>query len=104
MNSSAVVPFNFQTHEVRTVVIDDTPHWVAKDVCEVLGYKDTVNAVKQHCRGVVKHHPIVDALGRTQEARIIAEPDLYRLIAHSHLPAAQEFEAWIFEEVLPTIR
>ena len=99
-----LVKFEFQGKGIRTVVIDGNPYWVAKDIAEVLGYKDTVNAVKQHCRGVVKRHPIVDALGRTQEAHVIGEPDLYRLIAHSNLPAAVEFEKWIFEEVLPQIR
>lgn len=102
--SKELTTFNFQNHEVRTVVIDDTPYWVAKDVAEVLGYANTNKAVNDHCRGVTKRYPIVDALGRTQEARVIGESDLYRLIAHSNLPAAVEFEAWIFEEVLPAIR
>ena len=76
----------------------------AKDVATVLGYADTVNAIKQHCRGVAFHHPIVDSLGRTQKARFIGEGDMYRLIAHSKLPSAVEFEKWIFEEVLPSLR
>ena len=96
--------FVFNSVKIRTAIIDGEPWFVAKDVCDVLGYKDTVNAIKQHCRGVAKHHPITDALGRKQEARLIAEPDLYRLIVGSRLPTAQKFEAWIFEEVLPTIR
>lgn len=99
-----VFSFNGQG-QVRTIVdIDGNSLFCGKDVCDILGYKDTVNAIKQHCRGVVFHHPIVDSLGRTQEARFLTEPDLYRLIAGSQLPAAQAFEAWIFEEVLPTIR
>lgn len=53
---------------------------------------------------MVKHHPIVDSLGRSQSARFITEPDLYRLITHSKLPEAEKFEAWVFEEVLPSIR
>lgn len=96
--------FKFNSVKIRTAIIDGEPWFVAKDVCDVLGYKDTVNAVKQHCRGVAKHHPIIDALGRKQEVRLIAEPDLYRLIVGSRLPAAQEFETWIFEKVLPTLR
>lgn len=75
-----------------------------KDVATALGYKDTNNAMKQHCRGVVKRHPITDSLGRTQLAAFIAEPDLYRLVTHSHLPNAEKFERWVFEEVLPAIR
>jgi prophage antirepressor-like protein len=102
--ADALQIFSFEAHEVRTVEIDGATWWVGKDVCEVLGYKDTVNAIKQHCRGVVKHHPIVDSLGRNQEVRIIAEPDLFRLIAGSRLPEANRFEAWIYEEVLPSIR
>lgn len=77
-----------------------TPVFCAKDVATVLGYADTVNAIKQHCREVAFHHPIVDSLGRTQKARFIGEGDMYRLIAHSKLPSAVEFEKWIFEEVL----
>ena len=48
-----------------------TPVFCAKDVATVLGYADTVNAIKQHCRGVAFHHPIVDSLGRAQQARFI---------------------------------
>jgi prophage antirepressor-like protein len=69
-----------------------------------LGYKDTSKAIKQHCRGGAKHHPIVDSLGREQEVRIINEGDVFRLIVSSRLPQAQLFEKWLFEEVLPQIR
>lgn len=98
--------FNFNGHSIRTVTLPNgEPGFVGKDVCEVLGYTDTVNALKQHCRGgVVIHHPILDSLGRTQQARILTEPDLYRLIIGSKLPAAEAFERWVFEEVLPSIR
>lgn len=102
--STNLVSFSFEENNVRTVVVDDTPYWVGKDVCLVLGYADTINAIKLHCKGVAKYHPIVDTLGRPQEARIISEPDLLRLIIGSRLPAAEKFERWVFEEVLPTIR
>lgn len=103
-NSVAVVPFQFQNTAIRTVTLDGEHWFVAKDVAVALGYKDPSMAMRSHCRGVSKLHPILDALGRTQEVRIIREPDLYRLIVGSTLPAAQEFEAWVFEEVLPTLR
>lgn len=102
--SSTVIPFNFDSHEVRVVSVDGEPWFVARDVATVLGYADTTNAIKQHCRGVAKHHPIVDSLGRTQQARVISEADVLRLIVSSKLPAAQQFERWVFEEVLPEIR
>lgn len=46
----------------------------------------------------------LETAGGTQKARFITEPDVYRLITHSKLPNAQRFEAWVFEEVLPSIR
>lgn len=89
--------------EIRTIEIDGKPYFVGADVAKALGYKDTVNALKQHCRGVVKHH-LTDSLGRNQEASFITEGDLYRLIMKSKLPSAEKFEAWVMDEVLPTIR
>jgi prophage antirepressor-like protein len=105
MTMSAIIPFQFDDQAVRTVVADNGEVWfVGKDVAVVLGYADTVNALKQHCRGVVKRHPIVDSLGRQQETRIISEPDLFRLVVNSKLPTAERFERWVFEDVLPSIR
>lgn len=89
---------------VRTIEQDGKVMFCGKDVATALGYKDTTNALKQHCRGVANHHPIVDQLGREQQARFITEGDLYRLVASSKLPSAQQFESWVFDEVLPSIR
>lgn len=95
--------FSFEGAQIRSVVIDGEPWFVGKDVCRVLGYADTVNAMKQHCKGVVKRHPLRTA-GGMQEVRILSEPDVMRLICGSKLPAAERFEQWVFEEVLPAIR
>jgi len=51
----------------------------------------------------VKYRPL-QTKGGLQETRIINEPDLFRLIVNSQLPAAEQFEKWVFEEVLPAIR
>jgi len=75
-----------------------------KDVAAILGYSDTINAIKQHCKGVAKHHPITDRMGRSQEMRVITEPDVYRLVFGSKLETAERFQDWVFNEVLPTIR
>ena len=100
-----IINFTYENTSVRTITSEDgTPLFCGKDVATILGYKDATNALKLHCRGVVKHYPIVDSLGRTQEARFITEPDLYRLITRSKLPEAEKFERWVFEEVLPSIR
>lgn len=97
--------FSFNKSQVRVVVGEDGEPWfVARDVATVLGYSNTNDAILRHCRGVVKHDAIVDSLGRPQEARIIAESDVMRLVVHSKLPGAEAFEKWIFEEALPSIR
>ncbi|MCX7658179.1 MAG: phage antirepressor KilAC domain-containing protein [Oscillospiraceae bacterium] len=91
--------------EIRTVEENGKFLFCGSDVAKALGYVDTVNALKQHCKqdGVVFHH-ITDNLGRTQQAKFINEGNLYRLIAKSQLPEAEQFERWIFDEVLPSIR
>ena len=97
--------FNFQDHTVRVVLDDDNqPMFVAKDIATILGYADTSRAINVHCGGAVILRPISDSLGRSQEMRVIYEPDLYRLIFGSKLPSAQQFQNWVFEEVLPSIR
>lgn len=97
--------FNFQDHTVRVVLDDNNqPMFVAKDIATILGYADTRKAINTHCDGEVILRPISDSLGRSQEMRVIYEPDLYRLIFGSKLPSAKQFQNWVFEEVLPSIR
>lgn len=96
---------NEEFGNIRTVEEDGKIYFCGKDVALSLGYKDSINALKSHCRkdGVVIRH-LTDNLGRMREAKFIDEGNLYRLITHSKLPTAEKFEAWIFDEVLPEIR
>lgn len=87
---------------VRTITENGRTLFCAKDIANALGYKDTTNAIKQHCRGVVKRH-LIDGLGRKQETNFIYEGDIYRLAAKSQIPGADEFERWIFDEVLVSV-
>jgi len=104
-NNNNITPFNFDSKTIRVVTDENgDPLFVGKDVCDALGYKNHNDAMNDHCRGVAKRYPILDSLGRKQETRVLLEPDVYRLVAKSELPEAQKFEAWFFEEVLPTIR
>jgi len=97
--------FNFRKAQVRVITESDgTPWFVGKDVCDVLEYTNASKAMGDHCRGVTKRYPILDSLGRTQEARVLSEGDTLRLIVSSEMPAAQEFESWIFDDLLPTLR
>lgn len=99
-----IVPFQFGENSVRVIADDNGETWfVGKDVCEVLGYRNVSDAMTRHCKGVVKRYPL-STPGGTQDIRVLAEPDVLRLIIGSRLPAAEAFERWVFEEVLPTIR
>ena len=76
-----------------------------KDVAAALGYSNTKDAIKRHCRWGVKHDlPHPQSPSKTIEMTFIPESDVYRLVAHSRLPSAEKFESWVFDEVLPSIR
>ena len=96
---------NEEFGSVRTIEENGRVMFCGKDVALALGYSDTNNAIKTHCKkdGVVIHH-LIDSMGRKQGAKFISECNLYRLISHSRLPYAEKFESWIFDDVLPTIR
>lgn len=96
---------NSEFGELGVLEIGGKPYFPAKAAAKILGYKDTTNAIKQHCRWVVKHHlPHPQNPSKTIEMNFIPEGDLYRLITHSKLPGAERFEKWVFDEVLPSIR
>ena len=89
---------------VRTITENGRTLFCAKDIANALGYKDTTNAIKQHCRWVVKRHlPHPQSPDKTIEMTFIPEGDVYRLAAKSQIPGADEFERWIFDEVLVSI-
>ena len=88
--------------EIRTVTIDGKPYFVATDVATALGYVNPRKAVNDHCKGVTKRDTPTSS--GVQQMSYINEGDLYRLIMKSKLPAAEKFESWVVDEVLPTIR
>jgi anti-repressor protein len=77
----------------------------ATDVATALGYSNVNDAVIKHCKkDGVAFCEVIDSMGRKQQAKFVSEGNLYRLIASSHLPSAEKFESWIFDDVIPTIR
>lgn len=102
--TSEIANYDFHGSAVRIHTGGETVEYCARDIAATLGYTNTSKAISDHCRGVTNRYPIVDSLGRTQEATFISEGDVYRLIVSSQLPAAVEFEHWLFDEVLPSIR
>ena len=91
--------------EVRTMVINDEPWFVGKDVAEMLGYRLARKALYDHVEEDDKKGvPIQNPLGGKQEMTIINESGLYSLILSSKLPQAKDFKRWVTSEVLPQIR
>ncbi|EMK8975572.1 TPA: phage antirepressor, partial [Enterococcus faecium] len=95
--------FNFEQNEVRTILVNDEPYFVGKDVADVLGYSNPQKAIRDH----------VDLEDKTQNDSftvngtavvLINESGLYSLILKSKLPSAKKFKRWVTSEVLPTIR
>lgn len=95
--------FNFEKQEVRTILIENEPHFVANDVARTLGYVNPSDATNKHCKKSIKTWGS-DSLGRRQEFKVIPESDVYRLVFRSKLPEAERFEDWVMSEVLPSIR
>ncbi|MGM0316918.1 MULTISPECIES: phage antirepressor [Enterococcus] len=103
--------FNFEQNEARTVLANDEPYFVGKDVATALGFKDSNNALKQHVEnedkiiGCQNTTPsFKDKLGRNQYPTLINESGVYDLIFGSNLPSAKKFKRWVTSEVLPAIR
>lgn len=96
--------FNFNNLPVRTVLVNDEPWFVGKDVADILGYSNSRKALRDHVddedKGVTKS----DTLGGNQNITIINESGLYSLILKSKKPQAKPFKRWVTQEVLPTIR
>lgn len=91
--------------EVRTIIENEQVLFCAKDVASALGYSNTRYAIQKHCkRGVSQNATHPQSPDKTIEMIFIPESDVYRLIVKSKLPQAEEFEKWLFEEVLPSIR
>ena len=95
---------NDEFGEVRTIVINEQPFLMLKDVCSILGLTNS-SKVKERLKedGVTTSY-VIDRLGRKQEAKFINESNLYRLIFQSRKPEAEKFSDWVTSEVLPAIR
>lgn len=93
---------NSEFGELGVLEIEGKPWFPATACARKLGYSNPQKAIRDHCKGV--NEMVAPTNGGTQAMRYIPEGDLYRLIVHSRLPSAERFEAWVFDEVLPTIR
>lgn len=96
--------FNFENHEVRSLLLNNEPWFVGKDVAEVLGYERADNAIRNHIDKEDKLMHQISASGQNRNMTIINESGLYSLILSSKLPSAKKFKRWVTSEVLPALR
>ncbi|HGZ8917371.1 TPA: phage antirepressor [Staphylococcus aureus] len=96
---------NSQFGDLEILTIEGKQWFPAINVAETLGYTNPRKAIRDHAkeRGVTIRS-VIDSLGRNQNKKFIDEGNLYRLISRSKLPQAEQFEEWVFDDVLPAIR
>lgn len=96
--------FNFERLPVRTLEVDGEPYFVGKDVADILGYKRTADAIREHVDEEDKGVGKIQTRGGKQPVTLINESGLYALIFSSKLESAKRFKRWVTSEVLPTLR
>lgn len=97
--------FNFENNQVRTLLINDEPWFVGKDVAEILGYSNPRDALSKHVDSEDKNSvAIYDGNKGNPNLTIINESGVYALVFSSKLQSAKKFKHWVTSEVLPTLR
>lgn len=105
MEAKVTVFNNEEFGDVRTIMIDNEPWFVGRDVAIALGYAKPLNALSTHVeKDDSLKRGITDSLGRNQETILINESGVYSLIFGSKLESAIKFKNWVTKEVLPCIR
>lgn len=97
--------------KIRTIVEDGKTMFCGSDAASALGYASPDGAIRRHCRYPLKQRVWVQTgmkadgnpAMRETEMTFITDGDLCRLAAKSELPGANEFESWIFDEVIPSV-
>ncbi|HCT3168057.1 TPA: ORF6C domain-containing protein [Staphylococcus aureus] len=96
--------FNFEELPVRTLEVDGEPHFIGKDVADILGYTNSRKALSDHVDEEDKLTSRIVTAGQNRNVTIINESGLYSLIFSSKLENAKRFKRWVTSEVLPTLR
>jgi prophage antirepressor-like protein len=100
--------FDFNGHGVRIITNENNQvFFVAKDICEVLGYSNTSKAISDNCKNegiTTSYIPHPQSETKQIEVTVINEANLYRLVMRSNKKEAIDFQDWVCDEVLPSIR
>ena len=101
--SNTLQVFNFEKKDIRIVMKDGEPWWVAKDVCDVLDLSNPSESLKALDEDELTSETLRSG-GQGREMRLISESGVYTLVMRSNKPEAKRFRKWVTSEVLPTIR
>lgn len=97
--------FEFKGAALRALTnMAGEPWFVLKDCMSILDLGNPTETVKMFDDDEFSTTEVIDSIGRRQQAYIISEPGLYRLVMRSRKPEAKEFQRWVTHEVLPQIR
>jgi prophage antirepressor-like protein len=99
-----LIPFDFRGTSVRVVTIDGQPWFIAADVTFVLGYSNGRDAVDKHVRPHQRAAVAIHDGSQNRQMTVISEGGLYRLMLRANTVLADEFQDWVTDEVLPTVR
>ena len=105
-----LVPFNYEDSNFRTLTNEGEIYFIAADVTNILGYRDSNDALKHLDEDeVFKLNQILNpdlksGLPVRYDANLLTESGLYSLILASKKPGAKQFKRWVTHEVLPSIR
>ena len=114
--SNEINIFNFEENKLRSLLIDEVPYFVAKDAAQVLGYKNTTQALNDRVDDedkisklvnesqISENDNFVNDSQKIVNVDLINESGLYSLILSSKMPNAKKFKHWVTSEVLPAIR
>jgi len=100
---SNIIPFNYNSNQIRIIVKDGEPWFIAKDVCDILEISNSRDAISR-LDDDEKDVAIADTPGGMQSMTVISESGVYALIFTSRKPEAENFKRWIRKEVIPSIR
>ena len=106
MDSKALQVFSFEKKDVRVVMRDDIPWWVAKDVCDILGLsnaREAIKALDEDERSSVRISDGTSPSGGNPNMNVINESGVYTLVMRSNKPEAKRFRKWVTSEVLPQL-
>lgn len=102
---SNLINFNFENHELSTVVIDGQIWFPVTALATALGFANPRQAIATHTdKDDVQKLDTIDSMGRTQKVNFVNESGMYALIFGSTKDEAKRFKRWVTSEVLPSIR